>query len=358
MSNVNLVQVLTGASVLPIHRIKLFSPEEWEEFVEEWLTFKELDYIEVERLGGAGDKGRDVIGYVTCPKTNPDSYVWDNFQCKHYDHALRPSDVWTEFGKVCYYTYLGDFPVPRHYYFIAPYGVGTSLADLLRKPDILRQELKDNWDKYCKFKITKKMPNGIELTGAFLDYVDQFDFSIFLKVKPLTLIEEHSNTRYHISRFGGGLPERTYSDDMPEEVTNQELVYVTKLFAAYSDADGNTLTTLDCIASKKKYLNHFKRARKCFYKTEQLKHFSRDKLPAGVYESYQNEIASGVINVVEDDHEHGFQKVKEVEQEARKLAITSNPLTLCSDGDDRAGVCHHLANDPSDANEFIWIEYD
>ncbi|MGB3545990.1 MAG: hypothetical protein WBA17_03400, partial [Saprospiraceae bacterium] len=58
-----------GQTIIPIKKVSLFSPDEWEEFIEEWLDTKE-DYLESERFGGAGDMGRDVVAYKS-DKKNP-----------------------------------------------------------------------------------------------------------------------------------------------------------------------------------------------------------------------------------------------------------------------------------------------
>ncbi|MCL0196150.1 hypothetical protein M2T54_29220, partial [Klebsiella pneumoniae] len=105
-----------------------YSPDEWEGFVEEWayycLTTK---YEHVLRFSGAGDMGIDVAGFVGDERLLG---VWDNFQCKHYGNAIRPSDVWVEFGKIIWYSYKGEYTVPRRYYFVSPRGAGTSLSRL------------------------------------------------------------------------------------------------------------------------------------------------------------------------------------------------------------------------------------
>ena len=89
-------------------------------------------------LGGAGDKGRDVVGYLGDPQT---ACEWDSYQCKHYDHPLMPTDIYTELGKLCVYTNRGDFTVPRRYRFVAPRGVGVKLHDMLRNAEKLREAL-------------------------------------------------------------------------------------------------------------------------------------------------------------------------------------------------------------------------
>ncbi|MDK9719520.1 MAG: hypothetical protein OEL57_16685, partial [Trichlorobacter sp.] len=102
--------VITGQYVAPIDRIKLFSNSQWEDFVLEWADSLRDNYERVERCGGAGDMGRDVVALATSKKNVE---LWDNYQCKHYDHPLWPSDIWIELGKLVYYTFTGEFSYPR-----------------------------------------------------------------------------------------------------------------------------------------------------------------------------------------------------------------------------------------------------
>ena len=75
--------VQVGVQVLPIERIRLFSPTQWEDFVYEWADSLRSRYLKVELCRGAGDMGRDVIAFH---KDNPN--LWDNYQCKHYCKPL------------------------------------------------------------------------------------------------------------------------------------------------------------------------------------------------------------------------------------------------------------------------------
>lgn len=347
MSQLGIVQIYAGQHIPAIQRIKLFSPGDWEEFVEEWLTVIKEKYHSFERLGGAGDQGRDVVGFLSDPSKS--DYIWDNYQCKHYDHALMPSDIWSELGKVCYFTYLGDFPVPNNYYFVAPLGVGTTLSNLIRRPSELKKKLIENWDSYCKDKITQKC--SINLVGDFFEYVKNFDFSIFDKIAPLKLVQDHQTTRFHTARFGGGLPERPELEPAPEAILDYELPYIEKLLKAYSSDCEGEFGKIECLVVTGKYYNHLRRSRESFHQAEQLKNFSRDVLPPGIFDLFKAEIFSGTIDIAEEDHKSGFSCVKAVEKEARNIAITSNPLSLCSHGNDRVGVCHHLANE----GKFDWL---
>ena len=60
-----------------------------------------------------------------------------------------------ELGKLCYYTYKKEIPIPREYFIIASNDVGSSLQDLIDKLSDLLTSLIKNWDTYCKTKITK-----------------------------------------------------------------------------------------------------------------------------------------------------------------------------------------------------------
>lgn len=162
----------SGRALLPAEQIKLFSPKEWEEFVLEWIEVLRGNYFQIDKLGGAGDKGRDVVAYYAKPSPTA---KWDNYQCKHYDHPLAPSDIWTELGKLCLYTFRKDYPIPASYRFVAPQGVGIKLQDFLANPDKLKAELIANWGKGCETKIEAA---PVKLTANFKTHVENFDFSI------------------------------------------------------------------------------------------------------------------------------------------------------------------------------------
>ncbi len=336
-----------GQNILPITRVAIFSAEEWEIFIEEWLDLKKVEYKKIERMGGAGDKGRDIVACIV--ENISANGSWDCYQCKHYDNALAPSDIWVEIGKILYYTFTKGYSVPRKYYFIAPKGCGTSLSTLLDNPNDLRDHLKKNWASYCEKKITSA--RLIKLEGEFLAYIDQFDFSIFTKTAIKTIIEEHKKHPNHLIRFGGGLSPRTEitESDIPKSIQANETTYVTQLLSAYgSDCSQEFKSTEDLTTS---YLNHFKRARLNFHYAEQLRNLYRDSLPTGTFENFQNEIYDGTVNIYENIHSNGYEKVKAVETQASAIDISSNPLKDVSLQKDKIGVCHQLCNE----SKFKWM---
>jgi hypothetical protein len=330
-----------GKRFPPIEIIKLYGDEEWENFITEWVNSLDEQYIRVERLGGAGDMGRDVVAYIN-------ETEWDNYQCKHYDHPLYPSDIWIELGKLVYYTYIEEFSCPKKYYFIAPQGVGTSLSNFLKKPDLLKSNLIENWDKHCKSNITDTL--DIPLDESLRVHLDNIDFSIFGYIPPLTIIDQHATTRYHVDRFDLSLPTRPPSDEPPETPSSSELPYIEKLMEAYGDHKNCTICTVEDIHDD--YLReHYKHSRIQFYSAESLKNFSRDSLPEGEFEKLQEDIYDGVRDEMHDEHDDGYKRVRAVVKTAHALQI-SHPLVPALHVKDRGGICHQLANDK---DEVRWV---
>jgi hypothetical protein len=184
---VTAAQVVAGPVIPAQQRLLTYSPDEWEGFVEEWAYYcLKAQYKQVQRFSGAGDMGIDVAGFVDDQRL---AGVWDNYQCKHYDHGVMPGDVWTEFGKIIWYSFRGEYTVPRRYYFVAPWGAGTKLSRLLSNTVKLREEVIANWEKHIQTEITAKQP--VLLDSALRAYVDRFDFSIFEAKTSLQLVDEH-----------------------------------------------------------------------------------------------------------------------------------------------------------------------
>lgn len=329
--------VATGLPVPPIDRIKLFSPREWEEFILEWGDSLRVEYERVDRAGGAGDMGRDIIAAVADGQG-----VWDNYQAKHYDHPLTPSDIWVELGKLVYYTFRGDYTYPRKYSFVAPQGAGTKLSNLLKDPAKLKAELCQQWAAHCRTKITSTQV--IELDQPLRDYIGGLDFSIFDAIPPLRLLDAHARTRWYVARFGGGLPQRPPVPAPPAALAPAEARFVQELLLAYTDHLKSQVAALSDLSGHTSLAHHFDDARREFYSAEALRAFSRDTLPPGQFERLQDEIHAGIMDDVRSPHADGFQCVLAVVKTARFLQI-SHPLTGRMSTRDRGGICHQLAND-------------
>jgi hypothetical protein len=333
--------VATGQPIPPIERVALFSADQWEEFINEWANSL-LGYAKVEHASGSGDKGCDVIGIV-----EEGGAIWDNYQCKHYDKPLTPTDVWVELGKLSYYTMVGEYSLPRKYRFVAPRDVGTKLASLLRRPVILKQELLKAWATYCE-NFIKETP--VPLSGALLSHIEGIDFSIFGYLPVLDVINQHLKTPHFIARFGLGLPPRPAAPPPPEKPTADETRYVEQLFEAYSDNRKELLTQTEQLPEN--LLRHYHRSRESFYSAEALRNFSRDKLPGREFEELQDQVYAGVIDTCESTHACGFTRLVATTDRSTELSITSSPLIGKTEVRDLHGICHQLAN----AERLIWVQ--
>lgn len=334
--------IVTHGPVIPAQQqLRLYSPDDWEDFVQEWAHYclKKM-YVQVQRFTGAGDRGIDVAGFADAQKLQG---VWDNYQCKHYDQALQPGEVWAEFGKVIWYSFNKDYRVPRHYFFVSPKGVGTKVSALLADAAKLKAEVMANWDKHIRTKITSTQE--VLLEGEFLIYVQAFDFSIFDVKNALQLTEDHRDTPVHSARFGGGLKPRPDGSPPPSAIAPGESKYVSHLLDAYADHTKEPVTDPAMLKAWPKLQSHFGRQREAFYQAEALRVFARDSVPEGTFEAFQDDIYGGVVDTHDASHADGYNRVCAVTKAARELQITANPLISCSNPKDRDGICHQLANE-------------
>lgn len=335
-------QVTYGPPIPPQQRILLYSEEQWEEFIQEWAHYcLKGKYRQVQRFSGAGDRGIDIAGFVDEKKLLG---VWDNYQCKRFrDHAVYPTEAWPEIGKILWHSFKKEYNAPRRYYFVAPHGVGTKLAGYLSNPVKLKEALMKEWDKHVRKAISETYE--VPLEGDFLAYVESFDFSIFDSKTALQVIEDHRKCPCHAQRFGGGLPSRPEAAKPPADLAPVESRYVAQLLGAYAEHVKTPVPDIKTLKTWPKLQTHFGRQREAFYHAESLRVFARDSVPAGTFESLQDDIHSGVADICDQNHTDGYERVQKVTQAARELQLTSNALLTRSKPKDRDGICHQLANE-------------
>jgi hypothetical protein len=276
---------------------------------------------------------------------------WDNYQCKHYSKNLSVSDAVKELGKQCYYIAQGEFSPPSKYTFVAPKGPSTDLLKCLQK-GTLTTELLARWDKEVAKNITttKTIPLTAEIRGV----VDAYDFTSVSVASPARIIDDHRKTRYFVLRFGGGLPNRTLPiPKPPAQFEPHESIYIRKLFDAYADEKKTAFSSIDALKQASPDLSdHLDRSREQFFSAESLRNFSRDNVHKGTFEQLQDELHEGIQEVYkDDDHPSGFKRVVKTVQKARDIQLTSNALIGVLLTNDRAGICHQLAND----DRLTWV---
>lgn len=329
----------------PLNRLSLMSDEEFEEIVLEWAYFCLKDkYNDVKRLGGAGDMGRDIIGYY-------EDRSIDIYQCKHYQNQLSPSQFWIEFGKLCYYTYNNKFAIPKNYFIVTSKGIGPALNNLIDNPHTIALNLIDSWEQHCKTKITKE--SIIELDENFKSYIMNFDFSIVKEVSPTKLLDEYSKTKWFKYRFGGGLPKWEPVKNIPECIDENEktMTYINQLIEVYKEKTNGNISSISDIEKNQRLKEHFHRQRISFHSSQALRRFTRDELiDESAYEQTKDEIFYSVIDTIEDDYKDGYTRLITAMNYIRTVPIDIYPLGPINPVD-KCGTCHVLVNE----ERFRWI---
>lgn len=335
----------------PQLRLKTMGEDEFERVVGEWACSclkKENKYSNVALLGGSGDSGRDLVAYI-----DDNMKEFDIYQCKRYEKPLSPSVYMIEFGKICYYTYIGEYAIPNKYYIVASNGIGQSLRKLIEHPKQINIELIKVWDEKCgkKRQITA---NGIKMTDDLRKYIEEFDFSIVSDISPITLIDDFSKSSWYKYHFGGGIKKRPASEKPSEKLNNSEktMPYVKQLLNVYSKEAGQVYETHEELKNNKKLYRHFMRQREGFFSAQSLKRFARDELlNEDSYDSLKEQIEFGILDVYENEHSSELERVKETTKQANSLSISCEEIKDITI-QDKTGMCHELVND----DRIVWSD--
>lgn len=327
-----------GPRLTPLQIIRTYSSEDWEAFVLEWAHCLDEKYYQVKRHGGSGDRGLDVVGLLTPTGLAGE---WDAYQCKHYAKALTPGDAYIEMAKVILAVNQGVYTFPRRYRFMAPLGCGTTLERLFSNPLNLKARF------LAKVNDSKPFNEWDRTTRDLIASASQpLDFGVFGSEQPIDIVHLHKNkSAFHNLRFGGPLPTRPDPQVPPAATSAIETRYIAKLLDAYRETLADPDASLEAVEKIKRYRDHLWRQRTAFFSAESLRTFARDQVPPGTFESLQNEVWDGVIEVEQADHPSGLDRLYRVLAVAGALTIDQNALITVWKQSDRKGICHQLAND-------------
>lgn len=324
------------AQPTPEQRLFLMNEDDWEVFIEQCVVQlkNEKNYKQVHRLGGAGDKGRDICGNTL---DRPEAGTWDLYQAKHYGESLSPSNFGAELAKFIWCVFNDDYQVPRAY-FICALKVGPKLYDLVMKSTDLKEWILIAW---------KKGDFSYPFSDELESFINVFDFGI-IQIKPSNeLLEIHSRSPNHWGLFGV-LAHRDENPAVPLVHEEQEEIYLKELLKVYKEIGGNLLELSTLL---KPHNQHLMLQRRLFFSAEGLNRFSRDKLP-GAFDELLEQVELGIGNELFYTHDTGFKKIHSVLNVASTLQVTSNPLHMRLRAGDLQGSCHHLVNQ----GKIQWID--
>lgn len=327
----------THGRLTPRQQLHFYSPEDWEAFVREWASSLTV-YVQVKRLGSAGDAGADVAGFKS-----EDGFEgpWDCYQCKHYAKPLLPSDAYPEMLKVLRHVLEGTYTFPEKYGFTAPQGVGPSLGKLLSKPKALREAFLA-WlegDSSAVRTLTDSVRGQVaELTKAS-------NFAIFQSVELEDLLADHRGTPFHVERFGVALPARGPVTGPPAEHTSAEARYIAQLHDVYKERHPDLDCSIEDLSSHTIVGNHFQRQRFAFYSAEALRLHARDSVPVETFDALVDDVYEGVVEVAEAPTASGWDRLDRVLGQSAAIDLSSHVLVSITSQADRKGLCHRLANE-------------
>lgn len=310
---------------------------ELEKFVNDWISCKAKGYFEVARFSGAGDLGRDVVGFLSKKRHEG---PWHNYQCKQYGRKLPTEITILEIGKILYYAYRGEFSVPERYFFVAPRGVNRNLEKLIYNPSQFRAKLIDEWDQYCSTKIIDGLE--IPLDGGLKAFICAFDFSTIERLTLDNILKDACINLVLYKWFGEELGPAP-KGQTPAEIQDSELSYIKQLVGAYSQRCGQTFADYKEIENYPEYSNHLLRQRERFYDADAFKRFYRDNTEPEVLDSFEKDIYYGVIETFSAEHKDSLARVDAVMTQA-SVVQAAGPLAKYARVPIKQGVCHHLAN--------------
>jgi hypothetical protein len=320
------------------NQIHALNDDDLERLVDEWQTRKTTEYAGTERFSGAGDMGRDVVGYVTSQRLDG---AWHNFQCKQLKTQLTKPALLRELAKIIFHSSCGHFPLPERYYFVAPRGLNRKAKELISQPSKLAIAMIEEWDENCATHLVQNETHP--LTDGLRAVINAFDFTSVDALDSRKLVADAAMKAVLVGWFGAD-PGPAPSGVVPGSVQVEEFGYFDQLAKAFGARSGtvyaNRQAALDC----DKHGNQFKIQRTRFFEAAYFKRYYRDNTPQGVVEAFETDVYHGVVDTHQGVHADALAKVDAVMSQAAVIQV-SGVLGPYARVPVKQGTCHHLAND-------------
>jgi hypothetical protein len=311
--------------------------DELEKFAREWASLKR-GYFEVERFSGAGDMGRDVVGYLSKKRHEGD---WHNYQCKQYGKAVPLNVGLGEIGKILYFAHQGEFTAPTKFYFVAPKGVARTLRTYISKPSGLKKALIDTWDDYCAKTITRK--KTIAMTADLKTSIEAWDFSNVSVISADVMLADPAGKILMAKKFAES-PDPAPKGVVPGAIEDREMPYVQQLLDAYGERDNKTYADHVAITTHPDHGPHLTMQRERFFDADAFTRFYRDNTMSEEIELLRNDMLHGVAEAHGATHPDALTRANAVMQQAANVQ-PSGVLAKHARVPVKQGICHHFANE-------------
>lgn len=322
-----------------VSRFFELSPADLEAFVADWLDMRKDQYVDWTRCSGAGDGGRDVVGFET---NNGYEGSWHNYQCKLLRKNLSISDAVLELGKIFMHVAAGDFTLPSKYVFVAPRGTVRTLSDLVRHPEKFRKTVVSEWDAVCRDHLVRG--TAIALTPEIRALIDAFDFTGVSILDGAKLVAQPDIYPALVRRFGADPGPPPPPEALPD-VGLDEAPYLGQLAAAYGARAQIAGATADDILRHPKFGQQMRDQRVRYFHASTFGRFYRNRVFKEVLVAFDDEIYHGVAATHADDrHRDALDQINAVMSFVPLLPLTG-PLGNHASPMVKQGTCHRFANE-------------
>jgi hypothetical protein len=317
--------------------ILLMDADDLERFCRDWVE-KKSGYHEVRRFAGSGDKGRDVVGFLTDKRHDG---AWDNYQCKQYLRGITLPQALLAIGKVLYWASQGEFTPPNNFYFVAPKALANRLESIIDRPSELKNALINQWDSVCATSITKRVVTPID--DKLKAVINAFDFK---NVRAITLDNMMSDPAVKpllIEKWGAD-PGKYPAATVPTFVQDTEMRYIDELVEAYGERAKTSFTDHHDVLKHTDHGPDLRRQRERFFEADAFQKFYRDNTSASIISGFRKDLHFGVIERWKAPVTDTLARVETVMDHAGTV-VPAGPLAKYAHIPVKQGMCHHFVND-------------
>jgi C-terminal domain 6 of the ABC-three component (ABC-3C) systems len=319
-------------------QITALPDERLEAFVSDWLARRTRDYFAHERWSGAGDMGRDVVGYVTSQRHEGE---WHNFQCKQLLARLSETAAFVELGKIFMHAANGDYTLPGAYYFVSPRGVVRNVQAFIAHPERFRQAFVDRWDTVVAPRLVDNAT--VPLSHGIRAAIAAFDFTRVYSFDAVRLVEDPFAKPVLVHWFNDD-PGPAPVGVPPADLQREEAVYVEQLVDLYAQRSGETFSGPHAVLQHEDWGPHLRNQRTRFFEAAEFDRYYRDSTPADYLVTFKEELYHGVADIFADNHKDGLERVTKVLAQAASV-LPSGVLGRHARVQVKQGTCHHFANE-------------
>jgi hypothetical protein len=319
-------------------QICALSPDDLEDFVDDWLAQRCKDYQSHELWRGTGDMGRDVTGYVTDKRMEG---PWDNFQCKQLSVKLSETAAFVELSKIFMHSAGGAYALPRSYIFVAPRGVVRRVQHYFAHPEQFRKAFLDQWDSDIARRLVENQ--NIPLTPDIEAMIRAFDFTEIHWLDATRLMNDPACKPALVKWFGED-PGRSPRGVVPTEIQASESTYIGQLLKLYEEKGRGTYSDVAAALVCTEFGPHLRDQRTRFFDSVAFDRFYRDSTPDDYLPTFKDEVYYGVVDIHGEDYADGLARLSRVMQQAAVLQ-PSGVLGKHAGPQVKQGTCHQFANE-------------